>query len=306
MNNGVCAIIVTFNRKHKLVECLRRVEALTVRPQHVLVVDNASTDGTGDVVREQFPHFDLLTLDHNVGGAGGFSAGMRRAYAAGFEYVWLFDDDAFADPACLERLLAEAPHADVVVPMQIDQAGRRYGVYHWDNGTVELDKDRARVFDVDVFAFVGPLMPRHVIQAIGLPREDFFICADDLEYSLRIKNAGFRTVCVADAVFHHDYGGNTVTVKRWRLTSIRRTSPAWKNYYNTRNDILIARTLAPQQTLPYVTHLLRKHVRSSLGEAVFDVDFAQKWKYTTLGVVDGVLNRSGKRLDPASLRAKRP
>ncbi|MEW6421707.1 MAG: glycosyltransferase, partial [Deinococcota bacterium] len=156
MGNGVCAVIVTYNRKDKLVNCLNHLRASAEQPQRVLIVDNASTDGTPELVRRLFPEFDLLVLDHNVGGAGGFEVGMRRAYASGYEYVWLFDDDAYMAPDCLERLLEHANEGDVIVPLQIDQAGRKYGIYNWNNGFVEVDKESQSVMPVDIFAFVGP------------------------------------------------------------------------------------------------------------------------------------------------------
>lgn len=302
MGNSVCAVIVTYNRQAKLVECLNRLKASAEQPERVLIVDNASSDGTPELVRNLFPEFDLLVLDSNIGGAGGFEAGMRRAYASGYEYVWLFDDDAYMERDCLKLLLEHAPQADVLVPIQIDQAGRRYGVYRWDNGSVEVDKAAgpAAVIDIDIFAFVGPLIKRSVIEKIGFPRVDFFISADDIEYALRIKNAGLRSLCVLSAIFHHDYGGQTVKVKRLGRTSIRSTQPAWKNYYNIRNEILIARDMqAPlAQKLGVGLYVFRKFGRASLAEAVYEKNFLDKWKYTAFGVMDGLLNRTGKRVMP--------
>jgi rhamnopyranosyl-N-acetylglucosaminyl-diphospho-decaprenol beta-1,3/1,4-galactofuranosyltransferase len=302
MGNSVCAVIVTYNRKDKLVECLNRLKASAERPERVLIVDNASSDGTPELVRNLFPEFDLLVLDSNVGGAGGFEAGMRRAYASGYDYVWLFDDDAYVEPDCLKLLLEHAPQADVIVPIQVDQAGRRYGVYRWDNGSVEVDKTSgpAAVIDIDIFAFVGPLIKRSVMEKIGFPRVDFFISADDIEYALRIKNAGLRSLCVLNAIFYHDYGGQTVKVRRLGRTSIRSTQPAWKNYYNIRNEILIARDMqAPlAQKLGVGLYVFRKFGRASLAEAVYERNFLDKWKYTAFGVMDGLLNRTGKRVVP--------
>ncbi|ABF44084.1 glycosyl transferase, family 2 (plasmid) [Deinococcus geothermalis DSM 11300] len=300
MGNGVCAVIVTYNRKDKLVKCLQRLRASTVAPQRVLIVDNASTDGTPELVRRLFPEFGLLVLEHNVGGSGGFEVGMRRAYASGYDYVWLFDDDAYVAPDCLQRLLDHAHEGDVIVPIQIDQTGRKYGIYNWNNGLVEVDKASQPVIPVDIFAFVGPLIHRRVIARVGFPRSDFFISADDTEYALRIKNAGLKGICVLDAVFYHDYGGRTVQVKRLGRVSIRSTQPAWKNYYNIRNEILMARALRVPviQKLGVCLYIFKKFGRSSLAEVVYEENFLDKWKYTALGVKDGLLGRSGKRVLP--------
>lgn len=300
MGNSVCAVIVTYNRKNKLVTCLNRLRESSEKPERVLIVDNASSDGTPELVRQLFPEFDLLVLDSNIGGAGGFEAGMRRAYASGHDYVWLFDDDAYVERDCLKLLLEHAPQADVTVPLQVDQAGRRYGIYRWNNGFVEIDKTAGPVTEIDIFAFVGPLIKRSVIEKVGFPRVDFFISADDIEYALRIKNAGLRTLCVMDALFFHDYGGSTVKIKRLGRTSIRSTQPAWKNYYNIRNEILLARDMQvplPQKLGVYL-YVFKKFGRASLAEAVYEKNFLDKWKYTAIGVRDGLLNRTGKRVAP--------
>lgn len=300
MNNGVCAVIVTYNRKDKLAECLNRLRESYERPEQVLIVDNASTDGTPGMVEQLYPEFDLLRLPTNVGGAGGFEAGMRQAYAGGHEYVWLFDDDAYVDPDCLKILLEHAHLAEVIVPIQIDQLGRKYGVYLWENGQKPVDKEGKLIVEVDIFAFVGPLIRRTVIEKIGFPRPDFFICADDIDYSLRIKNAGMRTLCVLGAVFYHDYGGRTVVVHRFGRESKRCTQPAWKNYYNIRNDILIAKEMKASffQRLEVFLYIGKKFARASLGEIMYDKNFMEKWKYTLFGLRDGLLNRSGQRVTP--------
>ena len=94
----VWAVVVTYNRKELLRECLVALRAQTRPPDHVLVVDNASTDGTLELVSEEFGEVELLALPENVGGAGGFHAGLERAYASGAEWAWLMDDDTVPQP----------------------------------------------------------------------------------------------------------------------------------------------------------------------------------------------------------------
>ncbi|MFX5615039.1 glycosyltransferase, partial [Acinetobacter baumannii] len=74
-------------------ECLQSVLSQTRAPDHVLVVDNASTDGTGEMLKEEFPEVEVLRLPENQGGAGGFHEGIKRAYEAGYDWIWLMDDD---------------------------------------------------------------------------------------------------------------------------------------------------------------------------------------------------------------------
>lgn len=301
MGNGVCAVIVTYNRQRTLVKCLEHVRNLTEQPQKVLVVDNASTDGTPELVRTRFPEFEVLALQTNAGGAGGFDAGMRHAYASGYDYVWLFDDDAYVDPDCLGRLLRHTDQADVLLPLQVDQTGRSYGVHRWvDNQLKQLQPGDGEGFEVDTFTFVGPLIKRSVIEKIGWPRVDFFICADDTEYSLRIMSAGLRAIYVPEAIFHHDYGGKTVAVRRLGRQSFRSSEPPWKRYYAVRNDILILKELGGSREYrsKYLAYTVYKLLRMAAGEAFYERDFPARLRYSLLGTLDGLLGRTGKRVQP--------
>ncbi|GAA6756682.1 hypothetical protein Thermus77420_21580 [Thermus thalpophilus] len=123
----VCAVIVTHNRKELLRECLRAVLAQTRPVDHILVVDNASTDGTADMLREEFSQVEVLRLPENQGGAGGFHEGMKRAYELGYEWMWLMDDDALPSRTALEELLLFSEEADVVAPGLVNRAGVVYG-----------------------------------------------------------------------------------------------------------------------------------------------------------------------------------
>ena len=102
----VAAVVVTFNRLEKLKNVLAALEAQTRLPEQLIIVNNASTDDTAVYLNEyerDFPLKDktsitIVTLPENVGGAGGFSAGMRKGYELGADFVWIFDDDGYPQP----------------------------------------------------------------------------------------------------------------------------------------------------------------------------------------------------------------
>ena len=109
------AVIVTYNRKDLLKESIEALCRQT-RPSDIMVVDNASTDGTEEMVREimasmseHSEHGKIIyhNMGENLGGAGGFSFGVKQAYNDGYKYIWLMDDDCIVKKDSLEELLKE-------------------------------------------------------------------------------------------------------------------------------------------------------------------------------------------------------
>ncbi len=294
----MCAVVVTYNRKALLRECLEALAGQTRPVDEILVVDNASTDGTLDMLVVDFPHCQTLALETNSGGAGGFHAGMQAAYERGFQWLWLMDDDGRPAPECLERLLAQGAPKSALVPVQQSSRGHFYGVGVWRgmdvNVTDEVMAGGRPVCGDYVFAFVGPLISRSIVDLIGLPKRDFFIWYDDIEYALRIMNApDTRIVIVPDAIFFHDYGGASREVKFLGRTSLRSSQPAWKAYYSARNPLyIITRT---RRSLRDFLVYLRTQIRFMIGEIMYEPD---RWKRIGLrfrGFWDGAFGRLGKR-----------
>ena len=94
----VTAVVVTYNRRDLLLESLAAVHGQGRAPDAVIVVDNASEDGTAEAVRMAFPGVQLAELARNAGGAGGFAAGMALALSGDADLIWLMDDDTVPEP----------------------------------------------------------------------------------------------------------------------------------------------------------------------------------------------------------------
>src|ERR1039458_6670043 len=109
MADTVAAVVVAFNRKVLLAECLGGLLGQTRPLDAIYVIDNASTDGTEGYLRDakllDEPKIHYTSLPRNVGGAGGFALGMETAFSAGYAWIWLMDDDAEPFPDALEKLL---------------------------------------------------------------------------------------------------------------------------------------------------------------------------------------------------------
>ena len=194
----VTAVVVTYNRKELLRECLTALGAQTRPVDRVLVIDNASTDGTPELVHGEFPGADLTTLAENGGGAGGFHAGMREAYEAGADWMWLMDDDTIPTPTALAELLA-APEALEGLERPLLLGSKVV----WSDGRLHpmnlsgLARDPAHFIDgcarrlvpLRTATFVSLLVHREAVDEFGLPLAHYFIWSDDIEYTARITRA---------------------------------------------------------------------------------------------------------------------
>lgn len=298
LNGRVCAVVVTFNRKELLRECLTALKAQTRAADEVLVVDNASTDGTLKMLEAEFAWCRVLALPENVGGAGGFHDGMEHAYKGGFDWLWLMDDDGRPAADCLEKLLEHARPNSVMFPVQQDRDGKLYGFNVWRKRFVDItDEIMAQKKPVSgefLISFVGPLVAREVVEKAGLPNKDFFIWLDDCEYSLRAKiKAGAEIIAVPDALFYHDFFGKQKEVSFLGRRSMRNDQAAWKIYYGARNQLYIIKTIRrrPQELLAY----FMQQARFLAGEVMYEPDRWQRAKLRLLGIRDGALGRLGKR-----------
>ena len=206
---AVCAVVVTYNRHDLLVECLDRVARQSRRPDHVLVVDNASTDETPGMLARR-DGVEVLALDENLGSAGGFAEGIRAAHERGYEWLWLLDDDSFCDEGCLEALLAG-----------IERAPRRpdvvCSVVRWKDDTLHpMNRPWFRFNQREQFAeaagaglalirsatWVSTMVHRSAVDRNGLPPAHFFIWSDDPEYLGGILRDGVGYMVPESVVWH--------------------------------------------------------------------------------------------------------
>jgi rhamnopyranosyl-N-acetylglucosaminyl-diphospho-decaprenol beta-1,3/1,4-galactofuranosyltransferase len=211
VSERVTAVVVTHARRDLLRECLEALRTQTRRPDTVLVVDNGSVDGTAAMLRDEFADVDVLRLDENVGGAGGFHAGLRAGAGAG-DWVWLLDDDTIARPDALERLLA----ARAQVPPGADPwiLGSRVewtdGRPHPTNLPMFARRDTAalvsaaerRMLPLRATSFVSTLVRSQAVERYGLPERAFYFQVDDIDYTARILRHE-RGFLVCDSVVEH-------------------------------------------------------------------------------------------------------
>jgi GT2 family glycosyltransferase len=193
----VVVVVVTWNRRELLAEAMHAVTTQVPPPDAVVVVDNASSDGSQRFVVDQYPDADLVRLETNTGGAGGFAAGVDRALRVHrADLVWLLDDDTVPEPGALSALLdARERHPGVTPTLLASRVLWTNGRDHPMNtprpkplaGRAEKAAAR-RVGCVPVrsASFVSVLVDADAVRDRGLPLADYFVWNDDFEFTTRV------------------------------------------------------------------------------------------------------------------------
>jgi len=279
----VTAVVVTFNRRQLLEECMRALFEQTHPLTRIYVVDNASSDGTAEwaeqLVTEAPVPISLIHLPENGGGAGGFATGIAAAREDDTDWLWLMDDDAAPQPDALELLVHSAPAGEqataCVAPKVVYASGgldsNQRGHFHRRLRSLpESSYVRGQYPTLGYMSFVGTLLRADAVRRIDLPRADFFVWGDDVEYSLRLRRVG-EIRLVSESVMVHKRSTQSHSTRRSRLLNALlpvtlHPTPLegfWQNLCGLRNYIWMKREYEGQSSLSAVgttLQFLAKHL----------------------------------------------
>lgn len=224
----VCAVVVTYNRKKLLEECIDALLSQTYNLENIIIIDNNSTDGTSDMLSKKSilknKKVYYYKLDENVGGAGGFHEGMKKSLDYNYDWVWVMDDDCIPKLNALEKLIESLEYvkdknisflcSKVLGPeneeMNIPQVSSKIGGNGYRTWMEYLDKS---MVEVDNATFVSVLVRVDAINKVGLPWKEFFIWGDDIEYTMRlIKYYGPGYVVGKSIVLHKRIGAKNLSI----------------------------------------------------------------------------------------------
>ncbi|MGC8877030.1 glycosyltransferase, partial [Thermus sp.] len=247
------------------------------------VVDNASTDGTGEMLKEEFPEVEVLRLPENRGGAGGFHEGMRRGCEAGYDWIWVMDDDLIPKPSALERLIQAIHNLESERPAIL--ASRVV----WKDGSLhpmntpwpklipfsEYLRFRSQgIPPIRFAAYTSLLVATWALKLYGYPCPEFFIRADDLEHTGRILRyeKGFWVL-------------NSVAIHKTPTKYTSASAHPERFFYEVRNRIWTVRGPAYR---PLEKGLLLLNLAGSTLEYLWRTGWSKGWPIIKKGIKAGL------------------
>jgi GT2 family glycosyltransferase len=262
---SVFAVVLTFNRKDLLKRCLDCIFAQSQACDRVIVIDNCSSDGTSEMLRQEWgDRVEVYILSRNVGASGGFNAGIRIAYQGGADFVWVMDDDVLPDKDALAKLveadqfLADKGVARAFVlstartedggPTNVPKIDTRPSARGYENWPLFLDW---KMVPVTRATFVSILLPRSVITQYGLPLAPMFIWGEDSEYTLRITDKCPGFLVSESKVLHLRQLSGAVHI----MTEVNKTRLKYHRHF-FRNHMYMARVYNGK--LGFLQHTIRQ------------------------------------------------
>lgn len=301
MDERFIIVIVTYNRLELLKECLQCVNSQTIAPNKVIIVDNASTDGTHEFLVNMDANQNRIIIDtspYNLGGAGGFYRGIEIASSFQCEWIVLIDDDAMLCPDYLETIAnysRKMPNVDafsgsVLTDGKIITDHRKRIIKGWRGheekvSEIEYKKD---FFEYDLSSFCGITLKKSLIDKIGFPIKDFFIWYDDTEYSLRIRKES-SIVNINSIWLNHKTKLVVNNVSEYM------SNFNWKRYYGFRNRTFTYlkygyRVYIIKYNLRVIKHIIMLKLRKEVDKKICNYNLHMVIR----GVVDGVIGKLGK------------
>lgn len=291
--NQICAVIVTYNRKKLLIRNINNILKQNLSAD-ILIYDNCSTDGTGELIAEQ--NYDgrviYVRAERNSGGAGGFSYGISEACRRGYSYIWLMDDDGY--PLNEDTLSILMQHMEkypgrkmilnsLVVCRPREQEGDdtlSFALFGERFLHALEDKITDGELRGEISSFNSTFFSRELVEEIGTVNADFFIYGDDTDYLKRAERAGYELVTVPASRYYHPDSGMGYRRIFGRIVAMREQS-VQSTYYYVRNYMYIVRQYGNRRKA--LLHGVKVMVKTLL----YREQKWRKWKISWFGLFDG-------------------
>jgi GT2 family glycosyltransferase len=296
----VAVVILTYNRIEVSKSCILSVLKSKYPNYVVIVVDNASTDGTPDVIKSEFPFIRLIRSDENLGYTGGNNIGISYAIKKeDCDYILILNDDTVVESNLINELVDVAekwPKTGIASPKTVFFEKPNRLIQAYGNRNFYLGVQSQSLFGKRVPEEIGLvrgtcfLIKKQLIEKIGLMDENFFLYFDEADLSYRVRKAGFRIIYTPSARVYHKRDPRWVSGK---ITPV-------VLYYSTRNELIFARKhLNPLLFFPlWIPRFILSLIRCALETRKIEVVTA-----ILEGFIDFTRNKYGK-CDPKSSESK--
>lgn len=243
----VHVLVLNWNGAPDTLACLASLDRLDYPNAAVVVIDNGSGDDSVARIRRERPHQELIENGANLGFGAGNNRGIRRALAAGADYVWVLNNDAVVEPATLSAMVAaaEADSRLGAVGSALYHLDRPERMQAWGGGWVDLWSGRAGHFvtpvaDAALAYLTGAslLLRAAALRQVGDFDEEFFMYWEDADLGLRLRRAGWGLAVAAEGRVRHAESG-----------SLGKGNPTLDRYYN-RSAVRFFRKHAPLPAVP--------------------------------------------------------
>jgi GT2 family glycosyltransferase len=243
----VVIVILNWNNPKDTLECIESVYGIDYPGAEVVVVDNNSSDNSVELVSKQYPELHIIRNHENTGYAGGNNVGIHYAIEHDADYVFVLNNDCTVEPGCLKKLVTAASNnpdygavcpavVNYYKPEEIVLSGQKI---NWFSGKISyrqipVSDIQQEIIEPDALSGTAILLPVNVIKQVGMFDKEYFLFYEDMDLSIRIKNAGYKLAVVTSAKIFH---------KESRSTGPTHAPLAL--YYGTRNRLLFMKKRAP-------------------------------------------------------------
>lgn len=298
--NPIGVVICNYNKKDFVLECVQSVLESKVQNFDIYVVDNASTDGSVEALRQAYgKKITILTNRENLGGTGGFNTGLRVVRDKGYDYFMCLDDDALVDENAINVLYQYMKsHKEVgmagcrvyhrQMPEYIQQCGLLLDFENYTAKTIGADRIEdgtlPDVIECDTVATCAVMVRASIVREkeVGIMPEDNFIYWDDMEWGHRIHLAGYKVVTLASSKALHQMGAN---VKR---------PNTFINYYMWRNRTNFFMRYTPKEKWEMMSLKILGDFFDAMYESMFreEHNVMQTLSYAYQDAINGVRGKA--------------
>lgn len=230
-------VILNWNAYDLTINCIESLKSLDYTNKMVIVVDNASSDNSYEILKGKYTNLKIVLNSYNMGYAGGVNAGIREALKNKCEYVWLLNNDAkILNSTALSELVSVC-ESDLEIGVAGSLIKYPTGEIQFSGGEIALPlvkgihsiENISKAIETEYVTGCSMLIPKRVIERIGLIEEDYFLYYEDSDYCFKAKQEGLKRVVVPQSLIEHELGGTS------------RKNPSINYiYYNLRNRFLFS------------------------------------------------------------------